>query len=168
MGGRSVLLAMGMVSVCALGACAGDGGRYPSLALREAEKRTFVAADQPATTIPAAAPADTARIGALRASAESAHAAFANKERGAAELVARARRQGPDSTERAAALVALADLAAQRSATFVPLSELDRMGAASAADFGDTAPITAAQAAVLALVQQQDASLDALWGELGQ
>lgn len=157
-----------LASAFALSACAGDSGRYPSLALRDVERRSFVVADAPPAPAVPVVVAETSRIAALRASAESAHETFTRKQPGAAALVARARRQGPDSAGRAAALVALADLAAARSATFVPLSELDRINAEIAADYGETAPVVAAQAAVLALIEQQDASLDALWGELGQ
>lgn len=168
MGGRLALLT-GLAGALAVAGCAGDAARYPSLALREAERRTFVVpAPAPAHSPAAADPAALTQISALQQSAEAAFAAFAAKRPGAAALVARARREGPDSTARAAALVALGDLAAQRSATFVPLSELDRLAAATANEYGDTAAITAAQAAVLAMVEQQDAALGALWGELGQ
>jgi hypothetical protein len=168
MGGRLALLT-GLVGALAVAGCAGDAARYPSLALRDAERRTFVVPAPAQAESPAAAdPAALARVSALQQSAESAFAAFAAKRPGAAALVARARREGPGSAARSAALVALGDLSAQRSATFVPLGELDRLAAATAAEYGDTAAITAAQTAVLALVEQQDAALGALWGELGQ
>jgi len=159
----------GLLGTLALAGCAGDASRYPSLALREVERRSFVvpaAPGPPAAAIPSGA--EMATIAALRASAESASAAFARKQPAAAALVARARGAGPDSAARGAALVALADLTAQRSATFVPLGELDRLAAEAAGDYRDTAAITSTQAAVLALVAQQDAALGALWGELGQ
>ncbi len=165
----------GLVGALALAGCAGDGSRYPSLALREAERRTFVVAQAPDPLAPAqvappavTTPAELAQLGALRQAAESASAAFARKQPGAAALVARARGQGPDSTARAAALVALTDLATERSATFVPLGELDRLAAEAAGAYRETAAITTAQAAVAALVAKQDAALDALWRELGQ
>jgi hypothetical protein len=168
MGLRNTLLT-GLIATLGLGACAGGDGRYPSLALREAERRPQVMnapdAGPPAAAEPASV--DGAQIAALRASAESAHAAFVKKQPAAATLVARARGGAADSSARSAALVALADLTAQRSATFVPLGELDRIAADTAAAYGDTAPARAAQAAVAALVAQQDASLDALWRDLG-
>jgi hypothetical protein len=168
MGGRLALLT-GLVGALAVAGCAGDAARYPSLALREAERRTFVApAPAPAETPAAPRTAALTQISALEQSAESAFAAFAAKRPGAAALVARARRDGPGTPAHSAALVALGDLSAQRSATFVPLGELDRLAAATSAEYGDTAAITAAQNAVLALVEQQDAALGALWGELGQ
>lgn len=164
-----IALLSGLVSALALAGCAGDAARYPSLALREVEKRPFYTVpDAPPAAATAPQPADTAGIAALRQNAESAFAAFAQKQPAVSALVAQARGQRSDSAARARALAALADLTAQRSATFVPLGELDRIAAETAAQYGETAPITAAQAAVLALVERQDASLDALWGELGQ
>jgi alkylhydroperoxidase family enzyme len=122
----------------------------------------------PSTPLPPSAPLDTARIAALQQSAEDAFARFTRQQPAAAALVARARGQSAESDARARALVALADLTTFRSATFVPLGELDALAADAAADFGETAPIAAAQARVLAMIAQQDASLGAMWGELGQ
>ncbi|MFN3990008.1 MAG: hypothetical protein ACK4IS_07100 [Erythrobacter sp.] len=158
-----------MLGALALAGCAGDASRYPSLALREVERRHFVvpaAPAPPAAVVPGGA--EMATIAALRASAESASAAFARKQGAAGALVARARGTGPDSPARGAALVALADLTAQRSATFVPLGELDRLAAEAASEYRDTAAIASAQAAVLALLAEQDTALDALWEELRQ
>lgn len=168
MGGRFALLT-GLVGALGVAGCAGGSAQYPSLALREAERRSFAVA-QPPVAAAAAVPgtAELSQVAGLRQSAESAHASFARKQPAAAALVARARGQAADSSARAAALVALADLTAQRSATFVPLGELDRLAAQTAAEYGDTAAITTAQAAVAALIDSEDAALDALWRELGQ
>lgn len=167
MGLRSTSVA-GLASALALAGCASDGGPYPSLALREAEKRPLITATAPVVPAAPAQPADLARITALRQQAETAAAAFTKQQPATATLVARARGRGAESDARARALVALADLIALRSTTFMPLGELDRLAADAAATYGETAPITAAQAEVLALLERQDAALDALWRELGQ
>ena len=153
-------------------ACAGSADRYPSLALRDFERRSVVGA---APASPPAAPAaaglsadESARIAALVTRAEQCEAAFARQQAGSAALVRRARGQGRDSAARATALVALADLTTLRSATFLPLGELDLLAAEAAANNRDTASIAAAQTAVLAQIARQDAALSALWQELGQ
>lgn len=150
-----------------LAACASTPSRYPSLALRDVERHAIPVAG-PSVAVAQPAPIDSARIAALQSSAEDAFARFTRQQPAAATLVARARGRGIESNARAQAVVALADLTALRSATFVPLGELDRLAAETAADYGETAGVAAAQAAVLALIAQQDAALRALWGELGQ
>lgn len=165
---RRLVFSAGLAGSLALSGCASGAGPYPSLALRDAERRPYVPASVPVTPVAPPTPADTTRIAALRQQAETAFDAFAQKQPGAANLVARARGQGMESDARARALVALADLTSLRSATFVPLGELDLLAAEAAAAYGETAPITAAQTAVLALVERQDAALGSLWGELGQ
>lgn len=157
---------MGLAAM-SLAACAGSASRYPSLALRDVERQEG-AARGPSIAVADAAPIDQARITALEASAQSAFERFMRQQPDAAALVARARGQGAESDARGRALVALADLTALRSATFVPLGELDRIAADTAVDYGDTLPVAAAQAAVLALIAEQDRSLGELWGELGQ
>jgi hypothetical protein len=171
MGGHKGSVAA-LTGALAVAACAGGADRYPSLALRDFEKRTSAVA---APISPPAAPAapslpaaERARIAALVTRAEQSAAAFAKQQPESIALVRRARGQGGDSAARAAALVALADLTALRSATFVPLGELDLLAAEASANYGDTAPIAAAQTAVLAQIARQDAALSALWQELGQ
>jgi hypothetical protein len=164
---RVLKLSLAGLVMLTLVACAGGSSRYPSLALRDVERRAIAAAE-PSAPVPDPVSLDTARIAALQQSAQDAFDRFARQQPAAAALVARARGQSAESDLRARALVALADLTALRSATFVPLGELDALAADTAAGFGETAPITAAQTAVLALIAEQDRSLGALWGELGQ
>lgn len=155
------------LAALSLAACAGSASRYPSLALRDVERQEGMARG-PSIAVADPAPIDEARINALRTSAQTAFDRFVRQRPTAAALVARGRGQGSESDARGRAMVALADLTALRSATFVPLSELDRMAAETAIDYGNTAPVAAAQAAVLALIAEQDRSLGELWGELGQ
>lgn len=155
------------LAALSLAACAGSASRYPSLALRDVEKQDGIARG-PSIPVAEPAPIDVSRINALRSDAQTAHDRFMRQRPNAAALVARGRGQATESDARGRALVAIADLTAIRSATFVPLSELDRMAADTAVDYGNTAPVAAAQAAVLAMIAEQDRSLGELWGALGQ
>jgi len=164
------VLSLGLLMATGLAGCAGAGSRYPSLALRDFETRPFAAAAAPSQTspLPAPRPVDLTRVAAIRDEARGTLAGFTRQQAGTATLVGRARGQSPDSEARGRALVALADLASRRSATFVHLGDLDLLAADAAIDFGMTKEIEAARAEVLGMVEQQDRALAALWTEMGQ
>jgi hypothetical protein len=160
-----VLPAFGLLT-----ACAGDTGRYPSLAIRDAERvqgqYTPASSDTPAAPIqPVAASTD---IAALVAQAEASHQRFTQAEAGARELVAGARGLTIESNERQLALIALSDLSSLRSDTAVNLGSLDLLAAQASTTFAPTEELAAARALVLDLVTAEDAALDALWTELSQ
>lgn len=150
-----------------LGACASSDARYPSLAMRPFETAPAAAAPEPPAepTRPLAGPAALAEL-AVRALA--ANEAFTSQQPAAARLARAAFGQPVESNARAAALVAMADLAAKRGATTAVLAELDRLAADSAVTFAPAQEIEATRARVLTLVEGQDAAMARLWEDMGQ
>jgi len=153
--------------IAGLGACASSDARYPSLAMRPFETAPLPAAPEaPAEpTRPLAGPAALAE---LAARAVAANEAFTSQQPAASRLARAAYGQPVESNARAAALVAMADLAAKRGATTAVLAELDRLAADSAITFAPAQDIEATRSRVLTLVQGQDAAMARLWEEMGQ
>jgi hypothetical protein len=149
-----------------LGACAGDSTRYPSLAIRDAERVTGTIA--PATPDDTAAPAiaSTQEIAALVASARASHRRFLAAQPGAAQLARSAAGRGIESEAHARALVSLADLTALRSQTAIALGDLDLIEAETGNSLAPVAEINAAQAEVAAFVNEEDAVLGALAAQI--
>lgn len=142
-------------------ACAGDPGRYPSLALRPFE--TAPVAEPPAPPLPIRPAFDPARLAALRDRATAAHAAFMASERQAAPLARAAVGQTMESNARAAALVALADLRSKRGTTATVLADLDLLNAEAATALAPDPALAAVQSEVVALLVREDEALAQLW-----
>ncbi|MEO0031910.1 MAG: hypothetical protein RIS94_1668 [Pseudomonadota bacterium] len=113
---------------------AGCGGRerFPSLAMRPAE-RAFGTA-QPADAAPVVAlpavPASASvvdRVSALAAQADAAHRAFESRRAAAARLANAARGAAPGSEAWSVAQVALAQLDSARSQGMVAMADLDHL-----------------------------------------
>jgi hypothetical protein len=153
--------------IAGLCACAGADGRYPSLAMRP-----FETAPPTAPAPPPAEPtrplADARQLAGLAARANKANDDFTRQQPLAAQLARAAAGQSVESTARARALVAMADLAASRGTTSAVLAELDRLVADSAAGFAPAGEIEAARARVLVIVEGQDAEMARLWEVMGQ
>jgi hypothetical protein len=153
--------------IAGLGACASSDARYPSLAMRP-----FETAPPPAEPEPPAEPtrplAGPAALAELAARAVAANEAFTSQQPAASRFARAAFGQPVESNARAAALVAMADLAAKRGATTAVLAELDRLAADSAITFAPAQEIEATRSRVLTLVQGQDAAMARLWEEMGQ
>ncbi len=160
----------GLVGAASLAGCVGNSDRYPSLALREFETRTDPAPlQQPEETQPPIAEAaSAAQIAAIKTAAETAFGQFTRLQPNVATMVRQARGQSVESNARARALVALADLNGQRSATYVHLGDLDQLAAAGTTQYQRTEKIDAARREVTAMIAQQDQVLTALWAEMGQ
>ncbi len=94
------------------------------------------------------------------------HARFLDARPQAAALVDAARGSGPESDNRAKALIAMADLTSLHSETAITLAELDRMEVEAATEFASVDTIRSAQIEVKKLVSDQDLILDALWSEI--
>ena len=149
-------------------ACASTGtsGDYPSLAIRDAERAEGqIDAGEPARLdIP---PVEVelsggidARLASLVSAAQEAHAEFVSVQPRAIRLVAGAGSVGSDSW--AAAQVALAELDSARSRAAVPLADLDMIFAAARVAAEDTQAIEQARNTVIALVSEEDATLEEL------
>jgi hypothetical protein len=146
-----------------LAGCASPG-RYPSLAVRDAERATGTL--QPAEAepyVPPATPAETLdRIGSLSAEAQAAHQSFlaaVEKGRGTIAL-GRSAAEGSDAWSRAQ--IALADLEASRSQTMIALAELDRLYVDAELAAGELERISAARDAVSALIDSESQTIDGL------
>ena len=153
--------------IAGLCACAGGDARYPSLSMRPFE--TASPASQP-TTSPAPAPdvADAATIAALVERATLSHEGFTRQEPAAARLARAAAGEPIESDARGAALVAMADLAAQRAATSGALADLDLLAARASTTFAPVTEIDTARKQIAALVSSEDAAIARLWETMGQ
>lgn len=153
--------------IAVLCACAGDDGRYPSLAMRPFETAP-PSSPAPTPAEPTRPLADTPQLAALFARASGAHDEFTRQQPVAAQLARAAAGQSVESNARARALVAMADLAAKRGATSAVLADLDRLATDSAVSFAPAQEIEATRARVLALVEGQEAAMARLWEVMGQ
>lgn len=146
--------------------CAGGGATYPSLALRpfETAGASAPAAPPPEPIRPAT---DPARIAQLRAAAEASHSAFLAQEDRAARLARAAAGQAVESAPRAAAMVALADLDAQRGKTAGTLASVDALAAEAAVALAPDPALSGAQADIAALVAREDAGIARIWEVIG-
>jgi hypothetical protein len=154
--------------VASLGGCAGSSDRFPSLALRDFETRPVGAVAQSGLIdAPRPAPApDSSLIAAIVSAAEVSFEKFASQQPTVSRLVIGARGQNVESTVRARALVALADLTSLRSSTELHLADLDLLMTDAKTGFAPSDEVSAARALVLDLVTREDAMLDDLWAEM--
>jgi len=154
-----------------LTACAGSGDKYPSLAVRDAERA--VGQFTPTRTVassetPARAPASAEDLAKLVTEATESHRAFIVARPNASGLVDGARGTATESDARARALIALADLTSKRSDTAIPLGDLDLLAAEARTTLAPYSEIVAARALVAGLVDQQDRTLAELWAKMQQ
>ena len=147
--------------------CAASNDRYPSLAVRDAERVTgeFTPAymDDPAPTYTT----DRRRIGDALEQARTAHGQFTQAQPGVLGLARAASGRGNDSDARAQALSAMAELTTLRGQTVMALSDLDRLEAEAATLYADLSDIREAQVYVAGLVGEQDAALDSVARAMG-
>lgn len=171
---RFSLVAAVAAPLVLLGGCSEDRGRFPSLAIRPAERafgQAQAAPANPAAT-PAPIPGDATlpqRLAALESRAREADSRFAALVPEATRAVARARGAASGSEPWNLAQVALARLESARSDTAIALADLDAMAtnaAIAAVDKPgpDADAIAGARDSVAARVAQQDGVLAQLKG----
>jgi len=153
--------------LCAgLAACAGGDVTYPSLAMRPFESGVV-----PETPAPSPAPnrraTSPARLAELRGAAAAAHDAFTARKDEAARLARAAAGLPFESSARAAAMVALADLDAQRGKTAGALAALDALAAEAAGALSPDPALAAAQGEVAAVLAREDRTIAQLWEVMG-
>ncbi len=152
--------------IAAVGACAGSDTRYPSLVMRPFE----IAPPPSGPTLPVEPVrpiVDDAALAAMVGQAATANANFVRQETAAARLARAAAGRPIESDARAAALVAMADLAALRGTTTTVLAELDQLVVTAATTFAPVQEIEVARTQVLAMVAEQNAAIERLWETLG-
>ena len=152
-----------------LAACAtANADSYPSLAVRDVERAegTFEPVQTAPLDVPPVAVDLTgglvARLAALVAQAREAHAAFMASVPEAERRVSAASGSGVGNDSWAAAQVALADLDSARSSAAVALADLDILHTAASIQSESTAQMDAARSVVIALVAEEDATLERL------
>ncbi|MBX7540976.1 hypothetical protein [Qipengyuania sphaerica] len=155
-----------------LGACATPQGDYPSLAIRDAERAEGqfetgepARLDVPPVEVDLTGGLD-ARLTSLVSAAREAHEEFVSVQPRATQLVSAASGSAVGSDSWAAAQVALAELDSARSRAAVPLGDLDMLYTAARVAAEDASAIEAARDAVVALVGEEDAALEALRGKI--
>lgn len=150
-----------------LSACAGSGDRYPSLAIRDAERRVSVAepTEPPAPVAPVASAQE---ISAIVAEAREANAAFREAQPGVRRLAEAARGLDFESNAYSNATAAVATLSALRGQTVSALGRLDELETEAAAIFAPTEDIRSAQAEIEGMVIEQSAALEAVSANLAR
>jgi hypothetical protein len=158
---------LGLLAVV-LSGCAGARDAYPSLALRPFETRPAAAVPPPAPPIPnRPAAVSPALLAELRQRAAASHTAFLDSEPRAERLVRAASGQAFESNARAAALVALADLDAQRGTTLMALAEIDALTAEAGTNLAADQALDEAQNEIAALIAREDTVIARLWEAMG-
>ncbi|WP_086608120.1 hypothetical protein [Erythrobacter donghaensis] len=151
-----------------LGGCAQGEDAYPSLALRPFERGELLPAPLPT---PAPAPirpiTDAASLADLMATITAADTAFQRREPEAGRLVRAAAGQSWESGARSAAVVALADLDAERAKTATALAAIDALVAQAATALAPEPELVEAQGQAAALLARQDAGIARLWQVMG-
>jgi len=152
-------LTSGLAAVLVAG-CAQSSDKYPSLAMRPAE-RVSAQAVAP-TPVPAVSEQAFGRIKAAAETARSVHQQFIARQPAALRRAQAARGLGMDDNRRAAAEIALADLKSLHGQTTLSLSDLDRLEFESASTFTVTTDINAAQELLREILSRQSALMDAV------
>lgn len=149
-----------------LAACAGGNATYPSLAMRAFESAPPPETAEPAAPIRPATP--PARLAELRGAAAAAHSAFVAREGEAARLARAAAGQPFESSARAAAMIALADLDVQRGRTAGALAAIDQLAADAAGALSPDPALVSAQGEIAATLASEDRAIAQLWDVLGR
>lgn len=161
-------LAVVPLAALLLAGCAGSSDKYPSLAIRDAERvsGSFTPSEPEAPPVPPVA--SDQDLGSIAARARETHTRFMSEQEGAQGIVRAARGQSMESNARARAEVSLASLTSLRGQTQLAMAELDALQAEAATTFAPTDGIAVAQTQVASFLSEQNDILDSLMGELGQ
>lgn len=153
------------VLLAGLSACAGGSGDYPSLAMRPFE--SGAAPEVPPAPVPIRPATPPAQLATIMADAAAAHKAFLAAEENAGRLARAGAGQPAESTARSTALVALAELDAQRGKTAGALAAVDVLAAEAAGALSPDPALAAAQTDLAALLAEEDRAIARLWGVMG-
>ncbi len=165
--------ALMVCAICTIATgCAGGSDRYPSLAVRDAERiqGTFEPVDSSdAVTKPRPAPpGQQSQLNALLSEAGAVHADFMESVPAAQDLILAIDETGPENKAWGDAQVALAALESRRSQAAIALGDMDLLYANASADFVERREIDAARQQVIALIEQEDAILAELRRQISQ
>jgi len=153
-----------------LAGCAGENGRYPSLAIRPGERVTGTfepsAPASPAAPAPVASADLVTRLAQLEEQAKVAHAGFVTATPRAAALAGKASGSALGSESWADAAVALGELDSARSNAAITLGDLDLLYADATMAKDARAEIEATRKTVLSLLMEEDRTLADLRGKV--
>ena len=169
MASLSIRIAVPLGALLALSACNADRSRFPSLAIRPAE-RAYNTGQESSSAAPASPEATVdlpARVAALRETALTAHARFTAQQGQATSFINAAKGSAPGTEAWSRAAIALASLTSARGEGMVALSDLDRLliAATEAAALGpdtDLKVVAPAHRVVADLLAEEDRTIDAL------
>ncbi len=147
-------------SAALLAGCVGASDKYPSLAIRDAERQTGQFIPAAPQQLPAPSPATFEQLRGFVERARTAHQQFTAEQPAALRLARAARGSGVEDDRRARALVAVAALTSLHGQTSLALTDLDQLEFLAASEFEATDDIKAAQILVGQMIQEQDAALD--------
>ena len=169
---------MPLAALLALSACNADRSRFPSLAIRPAERAygtgqpVAPTASLPLTTqLPAGANL-AARVAALQDTARAAHRRFLDQQGTATRVIDAAKGSAPGTEAWSRAAIALAGLTSARGEGMVALADLDRLLIA-ATEKAATGPdddlklVDPAHRDVAAMLAEEDRAIAALDSTLG-
>lgn len=174
MASLSIRIGASLAVLLALSACNANRSRFPSLAIRPAE-RAYGTRQQAAPT-PAPSAAATAdlptRVATLREQAAKSHARFTAQQASATALITAAKGSAPGTDAWSRAAIALAGLTSARGEGMISLSDLDRLliAATETAATGpdnDLKVVAPAHRDVAALLGEEDQTIAALRDKLG-
>ena len=151
------------------GCAAAPEGAYPSLAIRDVERVSGTLEPPAVTYVPPAPPSGTLNeLDALVSRAQTAHGRFVEQAPALRSRVASANGAPVGSEGWAQAQVALAELETIRSEAMIALADLDRLYVEAATEGQSLAEVASARDEVIALVEQEDAVIAELAGEVSE
>ncbi|MEP1421427.1 MAG: hypothetical protein ABJK59_06625 [Erythrobacter sp.] len=162
----SIQISLAISLSIALAGCASADGSYPSLAVRDAERAQGTLSPSPEG---ASKPLESANLDSIREAATKAgnfDNLFSLEQGNVRKLIEASQGLSQESDAYAKALVGLGHLSSLRGQTAGVLAQLDQMEAQAATTFAPLDEIHEAQTRVARLIEQQDATLVSLGGQL--
>ncbi len=163
---HSIFLWPAFASTLLAGCASADADRFPSLALRDAERMTGQFTPTRPTEPPPPPVVSAVDLASIVENARAIHRNFLSEAPPALRLARSASGRDTINDQRSRALVAMAGLTTLHSQTVLALADLDKLEAEAATSFAATAEIQEAQSQVAALVAEQDETLAQVSGAL--
>jgi len=163
--------ASGIALILALGACASTSDRYPSLAIRDAERvhgsaQAVTPEPEPQPVQPSADLAQ--RLVQLRGAAARGHQAFLSAAPRTKSLIDAARGSAVASDSWVAAQASLSGLETVRNETMTSMAELDKLLLQAELEGGAREAVAATRSEVGSLLDSENATLEQMAGSLRQ
>lgn len=166
---RPSILLTAIVLCLTAGGCTGASGKYPSLAIRDAERVSGTAQPvdgDPAPVTEMPSPELAGRLEQLSGDARRAHDSFIAAAPAARSAVSAADGSSVASDSWVAAQMAVAGLEASRSRLLIALAQLDSLHVNAQLEGGGKDAVASARDAVDAMAREEDEALAALLARL--